>query len=34
MRNGLKQGAALLIAAAVVAGGALLPGVASALQDR
>ena len=34
MRNGLKQGAALVIAAAVVAGGALLPSAASALQDR
>ena len=34
MRHGLKQGAAVLIAAALVAGGALLPGAASALQDR
>lgn len=34
MRNGLKQGAALVVAAALVAGGALLPGAASALQDR
>lgn len=34
MRNGVKQGAAFVIAAALVAGGALLPGAASALQDR
>lgn len=34
MRNGLKQGAAVLIAAALVVSGALLPGVTSALQDQ